>query len=103
MSTERPRLTFQGPDPDIAPTHQTCCEWHGIHVCPREQIAVSLEAPHVRLVLVAARGAIYADHTPAGARQLAEHLMRAADFLESWQKDQANAQLAAALAKRGQA
>lgn len=102
MSDEKPHLFIQEPDPDIAPTQFGCSEWRGHHLCPTQQFAIATNGANVRIVLICERAGMYLDHTPQGARQLAEHLIRAADHLDAQLAQQAQALLQTTLAKRGE-
>jgi hypothetical protein len=103
MSEEKPQLVYQEPDADIAPFQQTCSQFHGVDICPSRHLAIATNGANVRLVLMADRAALFVDHTPQGARQFAQQLIRAADHLEAIQGAQADGMIQQWLAGRGQA
>lgn len=89
-------------DPDLNAIAPRCFDRGHQHFCPSVATYVSSMDGMILISLEAGRAGLFNSFTPEGVRQFAADIVRVAEKVEAQQAATANAQLAAALAKKGQ-
>lgn len=91
----------RGYDPDLDVSNPGCFRFDEIHYCAARHSSCLTRGPIVMLTLALGHRGLALHLTPEGARQYATDIIAIADKLEAEHTAQANAQLAATLARKG--
>lgn len=89
-------------DPDFNAVAPRCFNRGDTHFCPSISTYVASIDGMIVISMEAGRAGLFNSFTPQGIRQLAADILGVADKVEAESAKQANAQLAAALARKGQ-